>query len=80
MLSFWGRGGKGLKESGKLTTKDKIEIDSCGAAATYTMMQKDFMKMVIDEMTTSAQSQVADGKPKVPVSDDGVPYNGKSSC
>lgn len=64
--------GKELKESGKLTTKDKIEIDSCGAAATYTMMQKDFMKMVVDEMTTLAQSQVTDGKPKVPVSDDGI--------
>ncbi|PXW53897.1 putative nucleic acid binding protein [Grimontella sp. AG753] len=64
--------GKGLKESGKLTTKDKIEIDSCGAAAAYTMMQKDFMKMVVDEMVNSEQPKIGAAKPKMAASDDSI--------
>lgn len=64
--------GNGLKAKGKLITKEKIAIDSCSRAATYTMMQKDFIKMVVANMTNPEQSQVADGKPKVPASDDGI--------
>lgn len=64
--------GNGLKEKGKFITKEKIAIDSCGGAAAYTMMQKDFIKMVVTSMVNPEQSQVADGKPKVPASDDGL--------
>lgn len=64
--------GNGLKEKGKLITKEKIAINSCGGAAAYTMMQKDFIKMVVTSMVNPEQSQVADGKPKVPASDDGL--------
>lgn len=64
--------GNGLKEKGKLITKEKIAIDSCGGAAAYTMMQKDFIKTVVTSMVNPEQSQVADGKPKVPASDDGL--------
>ncbi len=64
--------GNGLKEKGKLITKEKIAIDSCGGAAAYTMMQKEFIKTVVASMTNPEQSQVADSKPKVPASDDGI--------
>lgn len=64
--------GKGLKESGKLITKEKIVIDSCGAAATYTMMQKDFMKMVVDDMVNSEQPKTGAAKPKMAASDDSI--------
>ncbi|HHP2693592.1 TPA: OB-fold putative lipoprotein [Klebsiella variicola] len=64
--------GNGLKEKGKLITKEKIAIDSCGGAAAYTMMQKEFIKTVVASMTNLEQSQVADSKPKVPASDDGI--------
>lgn len=64
--------GNGLKEKGKLVTKEKIAIDSCGGAAAYTMMQKDFIKMVVTSMVNPEQSQVADGKTKVPASDNGL--------
>lgn len=39
--------GNGLKAKGKLITKEKIAIDSCGGAVAYTMMQKGFIKTVI---------------------------------
>lgn len=64
--------GNGLKEKGKLVTKEKIAIDSCGGAAAYTMMQKDFIKMVVTSMVNPELSQVADGKPKASASDDGL--------
>lgn len=64
--------GNRLKEKGKLITKEKIAIDSCGGVTAYTMMQKDFIKMVIAGMTNLEQSQVADAKPKVPASDDHI--------
>ena len=64
--------GNGLKEKGKLITKEKIAIDSCGGAAAYTMMQKEFIKTVVASMTNPEQSQVADSKPKVPASDDAI--------
>ncbi|MGS3396854.1 hypothetical protein [Klebsiella quasipneumoniae] len=53
--------GNGLKEKSKLITKEKIAIDSCGGAAAYTMMQKEFIKTVVTSMTNPEQSQVADG-------------------
>lgn len=64
--------GSKLKEKGRLITKEKIAIDSCGGAAAYTMMQKEFIKTVVASMTNPEQSQVADSKPKVPASDDGI--------
>ena len=73
ILSFWGLVSvNGLKEKGKLITKEKIAIDSCGGTAAYTMMQKEFIKTVVASMTNPEQSQVADSKPKVPASDDGI--------
>lgn len=64
--------GNGLKEKDKLITKEKIAIDSCGGAAAYTMMQKEFIKTVVASMTNPEQSQVAYSKPKVPASDDKI--------
>ncbi|MCL9670031.1 OB-fold putative lipoprotein [Citrobacter sp. MNAZ 1397] len=64
--------GTALKSKGRLITKDKIAIDSCGGVAAYISMQQDFMKMVVDEMTTSAQSQSGTGKPKATSSDESV--------
>ncbi|MDY1037880.1 hypothetical protein [Lelliottia sp. CFBP8978] len=64
--------GAALKAKGRLITKDKIAIDSCGGVAAYISMQKDFMKMVVDEMTTSEQSQAGAVKPKATSSDESV--------
>ena len=64
--------GTALKAKGRLITKDKIAIDSCGGVAAYISMQKDFMKMVVDEMTASEQSQAGDVKPKATSSDENV--------
>ena len=64
--------GTALKAKGRLITKDKIAIDSCGGVAAYISMQKDFMKMVVDEMTTSEQSQNGAVKPKATSSDESV--------
>lgn len=64
--------GTTLKATGRLITKDKIAIDSCGGVAAYISMQKDFMKMVVDEMTTSEQSQAGAVKPKATSSDESV--------
>lgn len=55
-----------------LTTKDKIGIDSCGGVGAYILIQKDFSKLIFDGLMPSARSQVADGKPKVPASDDEI--------
>jgi len=55
-----------------LTTKDKIGIDSCGGIGAYVLIDKDFRKLTVDGLISSAQSQVADSKPKVPASDDGL--------
>lgn len=64
--------GTALKAKGRLITNDKIAIDSCGGVAAYISMQKDFMKMVVDEMTTSAQSQSGTVKPKTTSSDESM--------
>ncbi|HAT2611340.1 TPA: hypothetical protein I8235_004385 [Kluyvera intermedia] len=64
--------GTALKAKGRLITKDKIVIDSCGGVAAYISMQKDFMKMVVDEMTTSERSQAGAVKPKAISSDESV--------
>lgn len=64
--------GTALKAKGRLITKDKIAIDSCGGVAAYISMQKDFMKIVVDEMTTSEQSQAGAVKPKAASSDESV--------
>ncbi|CAH5562892.1 OB-fold putative lipoprotein [Enterobacter cloacae] len=64
--------GTALKAKGRLITKDKIAIDSCGGVAAYISMQKDFMKMVVDEMTASEQSQAGAVKPKATSSDESV--------
>jgi hypothetical protein len=53
-----------------LATKDKIGIDSCGGVGAYILIQKDFSKLIFDGLMPSARSQVADGKPKVPASDE----------
>ncbi|MCG3100487.1 OB-fold putative lipoprotein [Enterobacter sp. DRP3] len=55
-----------------LATKDKIGIDSCGGVGAYVLIQKDFSKLIFDGLMPSARSQVADGKPKVPASDEGI--------
>ncbi|QBC01108.1 OB-fold protein [Enterobacter cloacae] len=55
-----------------LATKDKIGIDSCGGVGAYILIQKDFSKLIFDGLMPSARSQVADGKPKVPASDEGI--------
>lgn len=64
--------GTALKAKGRLITKDKISIDSCGGVAAYISMQKDFMKIVVDEMTTSEQPQAGAVKPKAASSDESV--------
>ncbi|MHC9004255.1 OB-fold protein [Enterobacter adelaidei] len=64
--------GTALKAKGRLITKDKIAIDSCGGVAAYISMQKDFMKMVVDEMTASEQSQAGAVKPKAVSSEESV--------
>lgn len=61
-----------LKEKGKFITKEKVAIDSCGGAAAYTLLQKDFMKKVIGTLISSAQSQASESKPKVETSDESV--------
>lgn len=64
--------GAALKAKGRLITKDKIALDSCDGVAAYISMQKDFMKMVVDEMTTSAQSQSGTVKQKAAYSDESM--------
>lgn len=64
--------GTALKAKGRLITKDKIVIDNCGGVAAYISMQKNFMKMVVDEMTTSERSQAGAVKPKATSSDESV--------
>lgn len=64
--------GSALKAKGRLITKDKIAIDSCGGVAAYITMQKDFMKMVVADMVNPAQSQSTDEKSEVITSDESV--------
>ncbi|MHA1056335.1 OB-fold protein [Enterobacter mori] len=55
-----------------LATKDKIGIDSCGGVGAYILIQKDFSKLIFDGLMPSARSQVTDGRPKMPASDEGI--------
>ncbi|WP_447745508.1 OB-fold protein [Enterobacter asburiae] len=64
--------GKGLKEKGRLKTKDKIAIDSCGGFAAYASLQKDFRKLVLAGLIPSSQPQTATTKPEATTSDDNV--------
>jgi hypothetical protein len=64
--------GSALKAKGRLITKDKIAIDSCGGVAAYIVMQKDFMKMVVADMINPQQSPDVESKSLAADSDGSV--------
>ncbi|MCZ6094605.1 hypothetical protein O5171_07240 [Escherichia coli] len=60
------------KQQKILATKDNIGINNCGGVGAYLLIQKDFKKLTLDGLMSSAKSQVTDSKPKEPASDDGI--------
>lgn len=64
--------GQALKAKGRLITKDKIAIDSCGGFAAYALLQKDFREIVLAGLIPSAQPQADTAKPKRATSDESV--------
>ncbi|KJI60920.1 tRNA_anti-like family protein [Enterobacter asburiae] len=62
--------GNGLKERGKLITKDKVELTSCDKFASYVMTeQKDLIKMVVASLVSPTLSQKTVAESKVTTSD-----------
>lgn len=65
--------GKGLKERGKLITKDKVELTSCDKFASYVMTEKkDLIKAVVAGLVSPTQSQKAVAESKATTSDSNV--------
>ncbi|EKG5202693.1 OB-fold putative lipoprotein [Escherichia coli] len=65
--------GKGLKERGKLITKDNVELTSCDKFASYVMTEKkDLIKAVVAGLVSPTQSQKAVAESKATTSDSNV--------
>ncbi len=65
--------GKGLKEKGRLITKEKVELTSCDKFASYVMTRKkDLMKAVVSGLVSPTQSQKTAAESKVTTSDSNV--------
>lgn len=64
--------GRALKAKGRLVTKDKIAIDSCGGFAVYALLQKDFREMVLAELMSPTQQETDTAKQEATTSDDSV--------
>lgn len=65
--------GKGLKEKGRLITKEKVELTSCDKFASYVMTEKkDLIKAVVSGLVSPTQSQKTAAESKVTTSDSNV--------
>jgi hypothetical protein len=65
--------GKGLKEKGRLITKEKVELTSCDKFASYVMTEKkDLIKAVVSGLVSPTQSQKTAVESKVTTSDSNV--------
>ncbi|HDU6133106.1 TPA: hypothetical protein RFX09_002915 [Klebsiella aerogenes] len=65
--------GKGLKDRGKLLTKDKVGLTSCDKFASYVMTeQKDLIKMVVAGLVSPTQPQKTAAESKATTSESNV--------
>ena len=65
--------GKGLKDRGKLITKDKVELTSCDKFASYVMTeQKELIKMMVGGLVSPTQSQKTAAVSKATTSDSNI--------